>query len=44
MYSSPFRWPTPKRLWRRFSDGPAGTLRIVGTIVIVGAIAAAIWL
>ena len=43
MYSSPFRWPTPKRLWRRFADGPRGKVRIALVVVVVGIVLAAVF-
>ena len=43
MYSSPFRWPTPKRLWRRAFGGFMGKARLAlvvsGTLVIVALVA-----
>ena len=39
MYSSPFRWPTPKRLWRRtFGDGFRGKVRLALVVLVAAAI------
>ena len=41
MYSSPFRWPTPKKLWRRAFGGPRGKVRLALVVLAAASIVAA---
>jgi len=43
MCSSQFRWPTPKRLWRRaFGDGFRGKVRLALVVLVAAVIVTAV--